>query len=208
MLTNQTIEIRQMRLSVLPAIFSCVFLLLGPQCFSRNCECPVTFLGLEECGKYGIIFKGKVRSVKECGDRPGEAQFEVEELYKGNLSGKITMLFRCKDPCFMGFYEGQEWIIYTDFRQIGSAMMDWCSRSRRYYRIEKEDIYSPIYGNTYEEELEFLRKTLGLHRLRTEDQLPVGGRNIIPDKWQVSIILICSLAAIVLFYYLFNRYFR
>jgi hypothetical protein len=174
----------------------------------KNCECNITALDLSLTERYSVIFKGHVMSVKACGDTPGEAVFEVDELYKGNTPKNFTILFKCDDPCYAGFNAGDEWIIYSNYRQIQNAMMDWCSRSRKYYRIEKEDIYSPTYGITYSEEKEFLQKHLGLHRLLSESLAKPSQRNVLPGKWQTITILICSLGAIILFYWLFNRYAR
>lgn len=108
----------------------------------------------------------------------------------------------------MKFLPGEEWIIYSRYKQLGNAMMDWCSRSRKYFKNENEDFYSVTYGNDYYDEVAFLRKNLGTHRfLQThisEDQ----GRNVIPGITQTIVLVLCSLLAIVLFYWLFNRFFK
>src|SRR5688572_27171634 len=101
-----------------------VFLLLSFN--STACQCPLTKLGVEECNKYEIIFKGTILKVKDCGDKQGEAVFEVQELYKGNATKEFKVLFDCKDPCAQKFYASDEWIIYSRYKQIDNAMMDWC----------------------------------------------------------------------------------
>jgi hypothetical protein len=174
----------------------------------KACQCPVTQLGLEECDKYEIIFRGTVISVKDCDDKPGEAEFEVMELFKGNATKHFTVLFNCNDPCASKFNVGEEWIIYSRYRQISNAMMDWCSRSRKYFKQEKEDFYTVTHGNDYFAELEFLRGELGTHRLLVDKQEASGNRNMLPGKEQTIIILLISLAGIVLFYFLFRRFFK
>jgi hypothetical protein len=86
--------------------------------------------------------------------------------------------------------------------------MDWCSRSRKYFKNEKEDYYTVNYGNGYFEEAEFLRNTLGLHRTLSDRPISQQGRNLRPDKQQMIIIALSSMAAIVIFYWLFRKFFR
>jgi hypothetical protein len=174
----------------------------------KACQCPLTQLSLEECHKYEIIFKGKILRVADCGGRFGEAIFEVQELYKGNATSEFKVLFECKVECAQTFRPGDEWIIYSRYKQIDNAKMDWCSRSRKYFRMENEDFYTVSYGNDYYDEVKFLRDNLGIHRLISEHKNQDQHRNIRPDTSQMILVLLCSLAGIILFYYLFNRFFR
>ena len=146
--------------------------------------------------------------VIDCGDKFGEAIFEVEELYKGNSEKNFKVLFKCKVDCAQKFLVGDEWIIYSRYKQLDNALMDWCSRSRKFFKIDKEDFYTYTYGNDYEDEVSFLRKNLGLHRTLIEQKSQIDGRNIKPSINQTILILIISVGAIVLFYYLFNKFFR
>ena len=174
---------------------------------SQACTCPPTELSLKECGKYEIIFRGKVKEVKDCEGRPGEAMFEVLELYKGNATKDFKVLFECKDVCAKKFQVGEEWIIYSLYKQINNAKMDWCSRSRKYFRNNNEDFYLMNYGNDYDEELKFLRDNLGLHRL-LKDSVNTGERNKKPDSTELIWVLMASIAGIVVFYFVFNRLFK
>jgi hypothetical protein len=184
-------------------LFLVLFILLGFVAFP--CNCPTTGLSKEECNKYEIIFKGRVVSSKDCDFKYGEAVFEVQELYKGNATKEFKMLFDCKGDCAKKFQAGEEWIIYSRYKQIDNAMMDWCSRSRKYFRNDKEDYYSVLYGNDYDDESKFLRENLGLHRL-LQNKVVVENRNIHPSTMQSAMILVVSLLAIILFYFLFNRF--
>lgn len=174
----------------------------------RACQCPLTTLGIEECYKYEIIFKGKILSVKSCDHKFGEAIFEVQELYKGNATKKFKVLFECDKECAGSFVTGEEWIIYSRYKQMENALMDWCSRSRKYFKLDNQDFYTVTYGNDYEDEVKFLREKLGVHRLLSDNLTRVEERNLLPTSNQMIIILLSSLAAIVLFYYLFNKFFR
>jgi hypothetical protein len=176
--------------------------------FARACECPLTELSRAECDKYEIIFKGKILSVAPCDNKFGVAVFEVEELYKGNATKQFKVLFDCNVECAQQFNEGEEWVIYSRYKQIDKAIMDWCSRSRKFFKNDKEDFYTATYGNDYFDELKFLRQNLHLHRLRVETNNAAEERNLIPSKTQTLLMLLVSLTAIFLFYWLFKKYFK
>jgi hypothetical protein len=175
---------------------------------SEACQCPVTQLSVEECNKYELIFKGRITKVIPCGGKFGEAVFEVEELFKGNATHLFTVLFDCNEECAQQLNAGEEWIIYTNYKQIHNAKMDWCSRSRKYFRNVKEDFYAVNNGIDYFEELSFLRSTLGQHRLLSNKEPSAEGRNKLPDNNQSLLFLLVSIAVIVVFYVIFKRYFR
>jgi hypothetical protein len=186
-----------------------LFLLLFFGCCATmgySCQCPLTQLSLEECNKYEIIFKGKILTVIDCNDKFGEAMFEVEELYKGNATKEFKVLFECDVECAQKFRPGDEWIIYSRYKQIDNAKMDWCSRSRKFFKVDKEDFYTFTYGNDYYDEVKFLREKLGLHRLLANKKNQEDNRNKRPNTTQMVWVLVCSLVGIVLFYYLFNRF--
>ena len=184
------------------------FLLCLTPLTTDACQCPLTQLSVEECNKYEIIFKGKIIRVIDCDHKFGEAIFNVEELYKGNCTQEFKVLFECNVECAQKFAVGDEWIIYSRYKQIDNAKMDWCSRSRKFFKVEQQDFYTVNYGNDYYDEEKFLQENLGLHRVLVESKSQMDHRNTKPNTKQMIIILISSLAAIVLFYYLFNRFFR
>lgn len=190
----------------MPVYLRIFFLLLSllPQSVTA-CQCPVSLLNREECDKYEVIFKGQVKTVKLCGDKPGEAVFEVEELYRGNAEKQFKLQFNCSDDCYYQFREGEEWIIYSRYKQVNIGLMDYCSRSRRYFRNNNEDYYMSTLGNSYEDELAFLRKELGLHRLVESKEQVNYGRNEIPNTTQSLIYILGSIGALLFFYFLFKR---
>jgi hypothetical protein len=190
----------------LRTIFFAFFIALSTH--SVACQCPATTLSLDECNKYEVIFRGRVDSVRLCDNNFGEAFFIVSELYKGNATKRFKILFECGTPCALSFNPGEEWIIYSRYKQINNVKMDWCSRSRKFFKVAKEDFYLVNYGNTYDEEVAFLQKNLGLHRLLADNKNVSENRNERPSTNQTIVILICSLATIILFYWLFNKYFK
>lgn len=173
---------------------------------SKACDCPLSTLSMAECDKYEIIFKGKVKEVKPCGGKFGEALFEVQELYKGNATREFTVLFECGGECALGFNAGEEWIIYSKYKQINNALMDWCSRSRKYFRFAKEDFYTSTYGNDYEDELAFLRDKLKLHRLLQDENKDNNNRNKLPGLSDTIYLLLGSIAVVVIFLVLVRRF--
>ncbi len=184
-----------------------VFGLLSPLS-SRACQCPVTVFSKAECNKYEVIFRGKVLSVAACDNKPGVAVFEVQDLYKGSLTSKFTMLFNCNDECASPFQTGEEWIIYTRYKQLNNGFMDWCSRSRKFIGNEKEDYYISTSGCSYDSEVKYLQDSLGLHRLMKEQPTAAQHRNQLPSTNQSIIILLCSIGFIIAFYYFFNKFFK
>ncbi len=199
---------------ILAFIFLTCFFLPGLKV--QACQCPPTSLSIQECDKYEIIFRGKIISVKNCDHRFGEAMFELDELFKGNATKTFKVLFDCNEECAQTLLPGEEWIIYSRYKQIDNAKLDWCSRSRKHFDNERQDFYAVNYGNDYLDELRFLRDNLGAHRflkdkkevLSNEQGDETGNRNKLPANNEFVIMLLISLGAIVLFYWLFNRFFR
>jgi hypothetical protein len=189
---------------------SIVFLFIFSFFFLRSfaCQCPLTSLSKEECSKYDLIFKGRVVSVTECGSHLAEAVFETDELYKGNATKRFNVVFNCDEPCAVGFKAGEEWIIYTHYKQMNNAKMNWCSRSRKYFKVSKQDFYLSTYGNDYDDEVKFLRENLGIHRIIPDPVQGTLNRNERPDTTQTIIYLVVSLLVMILFYWLFGRYFK
>ena len=176
--------------------------------FSLACQCPVTQLSREECEKYELIFKGRIIKIIPCDQKFGEAVFEIDELFKGNATHTFTVLFDCNEDCAQQLNAGEEWIVYTRYKQIDNAKLDWCSRSRKYFRNEKEDFYKINFGNDYFEELNFLRTTLGQHRLLSDKKPDAENRNTLPKNNQSLILLLISISVVVIFYILFKKFFR
>jgi hypothetical protein len=183
------------------------FLILNSQ-FSilKACQCPPTSLTLEECAKYELIFRGRIISTTVCENNKGSAVFEISELYKGASTKTITVHFDCNTPCTLQFNAGEQWIIYTVYKTVSAAHMDWCSRSRRFIKNVKEDFYVMNLGNTYDEEISFLQKSLGVHSVSPERNSQEDHRNELPSRPQMIIYMIIGLGGILLFYYLFKKF--
>ena len=175
--------------------------------FSFACQCPLTQLNKSELDKYDIIFKGTVKSIK-LNKSNSEAVFTIENLYKGIIAQDFKIIFDDLDVCKLELRIGEEWIIYTNYYQIDNAKLNFCSRSRKYIKNSKEDFYAETTGISYDEEWMFLQTNLGKHKLLKNNPDRVENRNVIPSSNQFIITLICSVLGLILFYWLFNKFFK
>jgi hypothetical protein len=189
-------------------ILSFSFLILN-SAFLISCQCPTTKLGMDECNKYDLIFKGRIDSVSSCIDKKGHAFFKISELYKGLATERFEILIDCEAECAQVLNVGEEWIIYANYKQATNAKLDWCSRSRRFIKNEKEDFYAVTSGASYDQETEFLRTNLGLHKpLKPLENQKVGEPNQLPTQKEFVVYLLLSIVGMVVFYYLFNKFFK
>ncbi|MES2762055.1 MAG: hypothetical protein V4677_07610 [Bacteroidota bacterium] len=184
-----------------------ILLLFFAAKLSFACQCPLSALDQKELLKYEVIFKGKIKFIN-LNKENSEAVFMVSELYKGMLGEDFTILFNDTDPCKLELRVGDEWIIYSNYYQIHNAKLDFCSRSRKYIRNIKEDYFAETTGISYDEEQRYLQENLGLHKLMKKNPNTVEDRNIIPDQTQFVVILICSMLGLILFYWLFGKFFK
>lgn len=189
-----------------PGLIVLLFLFFGSGIFA--CQCPPSSLSLDECAKYEIIFRGRIDSLINCDERPGEIIFEVIDLYKGAITKKFRVIFDCKAECAQPLQAGEEWIIYANFKQVTNARLDWCSRSRKFFAIDKQDFYSINLGNTYEQEHAFLASKLGTHRPVSGEKKVADNRNLRPSMTQTVVTLICSLLAMIGFYWFLRKNFH
>jgi hypothetical protein len=173
------------------------------------CQCPLTSLSIDECNKYGIIFRGRIIKDTLLELKKGEVIFEITELYKGIIQSQFKVLFNSGDECAQVFNVGEEWIIYTSYKQANNAKMDWCSRSRKYFKNEKLDFYAVTYGCSYDDELKFLRDKLGLHKpLKAAEEKPDWQGNQLPTQIEFIVYLLISIVGVVAFIYLVKRFLK
>lgn len=174
---------------------------------AQACQCPVTALNVTELAKYDIIFSGKIVRVQLSGER-SQAYFAVSELYKGLVAKDFMLLFNNNDNCKLELVAGDEWIVYANYYQIDNAKLDFCSRSRKFFKNSTQDFFETITGVTYGEELQFLQTKLGLHKPLKENPNRVENRNILPNTNQMIIGFMSSLIGLLFFYWIFNKVFK
>lgn len=177
--------------------------------FASACQCPTTKLGMEECNKYDLIFRGRIDSVSNCIDKRGHAFFKILELYKGLAAERFEIIVDCEGECAQVLNVGEEWIIYANYKQATNAKLEWCSRSRKFFRNEKEDYYALTSSAPYEDELKFLQNNLGLHKpLKPIENQRIGEPNQLPTQKEFIVYLFLSIVGMLVFYYLFNKFFK
>ena len=184
-----------------------ILILLFTSKFSIACQCPYTALNETETNKYDIIFKGKITSIKLLKER-SEALFKIQELYKGPINETFIILFDDLDVCKLDLNAGDEWIIYANFKQISNAQLDFCSRSRKFFKNAKEDFFAVTTGVSYMDEASYLQTKLGLHKCIKNNPNIVENRNIIPSSNQFIIFIVCSIIGIIFFYWLVNKFLK
>lgn len=185
------------------------FVLIAFMANTFACQCPITALDKNELNKYDIIFKGRIKK-NDLLKEKSELIFEVNELYKGVITNEFTVLYNALDECKFDLRVGDEWIIYTNYYQVNNARLDFCSRSRKYFKNIKEDYFSVTTGLSYDDEMQYLQSNLGLHKClkNNYDQVDVTKRNIIPTTNQFIVVILFSILGIVFFYWLVNRFLK
>ncbi len=185
-----------------------MLLLLARQAWSCQCP-PLPKLNLNYCETYELIFKGVLTKLGNCKD-VNKAHFKLNELYKGISPEEIDVYYDCSSDCAMSFSEGEEWIIYANYAQLGKPKTNFCSRSRKY--IANENKLQTEYVNTdisFDQEKEFLTSNFGLHHfLKSNTNAELSHQNIKPGSLMSIVLILASIATFVLFYYLFNKYMK
>ena len=177
---------------------------------SYACKCAaLPKLDVDYCKYYDLIFKGVVVSLGKCNEI-NKAHFKLNELYKGVSPEEIDVYFDCSSDCAMNFNVGEEWIIYSNYIQLGKPKIDFCSRCRK--RIQNENILETEFIHTditYSQEQEFLMSKLGLHHfLLTTNNSELSHQNIKPNRLTTIILLTISISVFVVFYYLFKKFIK
>jgi len=181
--------------------------------FSYACDCPVlSKIDKEGTTEYDIIFTGRVDSVTPC-DGHAMAFFHIEQLYKGGLYAKPAIAFDCASNCLMNFEKGEQWIIYANVTNRGKIMVNICGHSRKYFAAKEKDYYAHSSGQSFEEENDFLKSALGIKAVKpdVEENKNPGlyeHENIQPSAYWKLWLLLISTVVFLLFYYLFNKYFK
>ena len=189
-----------------------LFLSLLISFYSSACECkdfvPIT---KELCSDYDVIFYGTVDSVSAC-DKKGFsiAYFTITELYKGNVKKQVQINFDCNTECMMSFAEGEEWIIYALYQKFDHLNVSICGHSRKKFDDETLDIYSANAKRSFGKEEEFLKTAFGNQDFIEENDLnnqqdKVGPRNEQPSNWGKLTLLLFSVLAMGIVYYITRK---
>ena len=172
------------------------------------CECPpIKPVSKEICSKYDIIFSGKVDSVSVCG-APGASSvyFTINELYKGEVQQHIKINFDCSSPCMMSFSKDEEWLMYSAYKRFDLITVNLCSHSRKFFNDASQDYYQVEAQQTFEQEKQFLKTTLGVHSYAQtneieQQQADLKSRNEQPSGIYKLVLLLISFGTMAIVYF-------
>jgi hypothetical protein len=172
------------------------------------CDCEnIPALSLNYTNKQELIFHGHISKISECRDGIGKASFTIINLYKGISTEKIDLYFDCGNECDFKFSEGEQWIIYANFEQVGKPKVFKCSRSRKL--IENEAKVKSLYveeGLSFDEELEFLDKNFSKKTfLAKNENAELSHRNQIPIGNSRIVLILVSLLGLLLIYFIIHK---
>lgn len=183
-----------------------LLLFISQLSFACKCEAlmPIT---KTNCDTYNAIFEGTVDSVTACNEKGvAKAYFTINQAYKGNLEKKTIIEFDCASSCLMSFAISETWIIYANYIGFDVLNVSICSHSRKLFLEESNDIYALTAERSFEQEKQFLQKTLGLQKLKEEQTVTnPTGRNIQPSGINKLVLLVISVLAMLIIYFIANR---
>ena len=176
------------------------------------CECPpLPDLDKNERKKYDLVFTGTVDSIAAC-DGQSAVYFSIEELYVGRATTtkQIKIYFDCSTSCEMMFAKAEKWLIYAKYSKYAHPEVEFCSRSRKYFTDATKDYYIVSSKLTFEDEIEFLRKNVGVIDLQNENNSTVQlQRELIKPKGTAPLfLLIFSLVSIGVIYFLLKKFLK
>lgn len=184
------------------------FLLVFYSLKNLACQCEsVPPLNLQYVNSTQMIFRGSIFSVSKCNGGIAKANFKIYELFKGIATESIDIYFECSEECESKFKEGEQWIIYANYEQIGKPKIDFCSRSRKL--IENEVKIKSLYVEqdvSFEDELEFLEKNFEKKSfIKKNENAELSHRNIIPQGISRVVLIVISLLALLITYFLVQK---
>ncbi len=186
-------------------------MLIGfPNLTVKACQCPeLPALSKNYCDGFELIFKGTVISKSSC-NKIAKVRMKLTELYKGISPEETDVYFDCEGDCAVNIAVGEEWIIYSNYFQLGKPQLKLCSRSRKFIHGEKEVETEFIPTSvSYQSERDFLEKELGLHHfLKTTTNSDMAHQNEKPSPPVSIVLILISMVVLIVFYYFFNKFFR
>jgi hypothetical protein len=173
---------------------------------AQHCNCtPLGPFSPIDTSAYAVIFQADINTV-EIIDGVGKASVTLHELYKGQLDRNVQLQFESTDTCPFPILAGERWLIYGEYFQVKSILVDVCGRSRKYFRDLKADFNTLNTGQTYDEEVMSVLGTLG-NKSISEAQL--SGRELIKPKGYTLIFLIAfSLAGFLLMWFIMKKFLK
>ena len=190
-------------------IYFLFFVLLFNCAFTQdNCTCNEKEIAFSEeyVNAHQLIFRGKTISISKGTDYD-KVTFLVSKLFKGIASQQIEVYFDTKNECALKFTVGEDWIIYSTYKQA-KPFVAYCSRSRKNVintnkNIDLMYIKSDI---TVDDETDKLGELCGLKALTEPvSENENAHNNIIPTGLQRILLIIFSMVGFAVIYFLLNK---
>jgi hypothetical protein len=187
-------------------VFISVFFVFTTITRAQNCNCiPLGPFTIADTSDYAVIFQCDINTVEVKGG-VGKASVTIHELYKGKVDRQIQLQFMSTDTCAIAIAPGERWLIYGEYYQVKTILLNACSRSRKYFRDPKADFYAINTGQSFDEEVEALKLVLS-SKIIQEPQL--SGRELIKPKGTSIIFLIgFSLVGFLLILFILKRFLK
>ncbi len=173
-----------------------LFLAFAEPVFSCDCP-PISKLNADYTKQYDLIFRGRVKSVGECG-KESIAVFIIDKLFKGQVPIEFNVAFDCKSSCMMNFGVGQDWIIYSKMVRVDKAHVTVCSRSRQNVKRMEEDMVYLTSGESFDDEDHYLTRNLGIQKyLNPQSKNFTEPMNQLPDGKTSLILVLVSVVGLI-----------
>lgn len=173
---------------------------------SYACKCPAMApLTIVECRKFDVIAQCQVDSLGACNGK-SIAFVHTIQMYKGEVPNNWNFVFDCSSSCQLSIEKGDTWLVYAKSNDEQQLELGFCDRNRKKFSKVEEDYFLVNTGLTFQEELDYLVKNIGLKQApneengkqkiditQRENEQTSGGNKI----W----LLIASLAFFLIFYF-------
>jgi hypothetical protein len=171
---------------------------------AKACACAELHpLTLADCGRYEVIFEGKIDSVSKCKNEKALAYFSIAQQFKGNFLSIVPVYFECGTSCEMDFQKGDTWIIYAEKNNAQEVVVNFCSRSRKEPLAGQTDNYTYNSIHTYAQERALLNDFF--EGGENEKQGLQARKYEKVDPSLIPILLTASVAFMAIGMYLFRR---
>ncbi len=180
--------------------------------YSQACICvPQVPVSKKLCEKYDVVFHGMIDSVGACDEKERSiAYFTIIELYRGKTEKHLKVYFDCVSECLMNLMTNEEWIIYARYSKFDRLEISLCEHSRKKFNAETQDVYLLDSKRTFDEELKFLKESLGVQPIADAVVLnnaitETGRHNEQPGSWGKVILLLISVGVMLIIYFVTRR---
>jgi hypothetical protein len=173
---------------------------------AQNCNClPLGPFSVKDTGAYAVIFQADINSV-EVIDGVGKASITVSELYKGQVDKNIQLQFETSDTCPMPILAGERWLIYGEYFQVKTILIEACGRSRKFYRDLKADFNTLNTGQTFDEEVMSIKSILSVKSI---NETQMSGRELIkPKGYTLLFLVVFSLFGFLLMWFILKKFLK